>query len=176
MRIFTTKTSKSARLLDRGLGFTLIELLIVVAILAVLASLITPGLGAERRVALHTESDRLTRAIELVRVNAVSSNRQWGLRPSARSYGFEYFDARANRWRKSETQPFAAYELPTGFELTASADSRALQFGRTPKAPAVLILSSGEMTPFSIELFSPHSQSTCQITSDGMARTEFSCT
>jgi len=175
MQTSTTRISKAFHWHGDGRGFTLIELLIVVAILAVVAALITPGLGAERRVALHTEADRLTRAVELVRVNAISSNRQWGLRVGARSYGFEYLDTSANRWQKSETQPFAAYEMPAGFEMSAQVGSRELQLGRAQKSPSVLILSSGEMTPFSIELFSTHSQNTCQIASDGMARTEFSC-
>ncbi len=175
MRTSTTRICKPVRACPGSQGFTLIELLIVVTILAVLAALITPGLGAERRVALHTEADRLTRAVELVRVNAISSNRQWGLRVGARSYGFEHLDASANRWRKSETQPFAAYEIPAGFEIAARVDSRTLSLGQARRSPSVLILSSGEMTPFSIELFSTHSQDACQIASDGMARTEFSC-
>ncbi|MCY4200393.1 MAG: type II secretion system minor pseudopilin GspH [Gammaproteobacteria bacterium] len=169
MRTSITKTCSPSQ------GFTLIELLIVVAILAVVAALITPSLGAERRVSLHTEADRLSRAIELARVNAITSNQQWGLRPGARSYGFEYLDVEANRWRKSDTQPFAAYEMPAGFELQASVESRALALGRARQAPPVLILSSGEITPFSIAVFSTHSQGTCEVSSDGMARAALAC-
>ena len=174
MRISITKTCSPPLKGDQG--FTLIELLIVVAILAVVAALITPSVGSERRVALHTEADRLSRAIELARIDAISANRQWGLRPGARSYAFEHYEADSNRWLESEQQPFAAYELPAGFEMRSSVESRALRLGRVGKSPSVLMLSSGEMTPFSIEIFSTHAQAACQVTSDGMARTEFTCT
>lgn len=171
MRMSTTRTSK--RQFDQG--FTLIELLIVVAILGIVAALITPSLGAERRVALGTEADRLGRAVELARIDAVNASRQWGLRVSKDSYVFEHFDIEDNSWQNSAGNPFSQYELPDGFELRTSVESRTLTFRAGRKSPPILILSSGELTPFSIELSSNYSAGTCVVSSDGLARTQTTC-
>ncbi len=156
-------------------GFTLIELLIVVAILAIVAALIVPNIGVERRVKLHTEAERLVRAIELARVAAVTQNRQWGLRILADGYAFEQFESERKRWRRDESALFEPRSLPEGFDLSLSVESRLVQYPQARKSPSVLILSSGEMTPFSIEIFSLSLENSCTISSDGMARTGYAC-
>lgn len=156
-------------------GFTLIELLIVVAILAVVAALIVPNIGAERRVGLHTEAERLARAIELARVAAVTQNRQRGLRILADGYAFEHFESERRRWRRDESPPFERRSLPQDFGLSVSVESRRVQYPQARKSPSILILSSGEMTPFSIEIFSSSTENSCTISSDGMARTRYAC-
>ena len=156
-------------------GFTLIELLIVVAILGILAALITPSIGGDRRVALSTEADRLARAIELARIDAMNANRQWGLRVNAKGYAFEHYDHNANKWERGEDNPFDAYELPAELEMRVQVESRALSATGMRKSPPVLILSSGEITPFAVEVYSTASGSACRITSDGLNRTDFSC-
>ena len=160
----------------RDQGFTLIELLIVVAILGILVALVTPTIGNERRLDLRTEAERLSRTIELARIDAINANRQWGLRPSARGYVFEHYDAEANRWQRSETQPFGGYELPAGFDMRLEVESRLVRVAGARKSPPVLVLSSGEVTPFHIDIYSTNLGSACRVSSDGMARTQFVCT
>lgn len=156
-------------------GFTLIELLIVIAILAVLASLIAPNIGSERRVSLRTEAERLAYTIESARVAAVAQNQQWGLRIHRDGYGFEHFDADRNRWQPRELAPFERRSLPEDLAISARIESRALRYPEGRKSPPILILSSGEMTPFAIELFSASAGRSCTIDSDGMERTEHAC-
>ncbi len=159
----------------RKLGFTLIELLIVVAILAVLAALIAPNIGAERRVGLQTEAERLARSIELARIAAVSQNRQWGLRILSDGYAFEHYESERKRWQRDESTPFESRQLPEDIDLSVKIESRSVQFPEGRKSPSILILSSGEITPFSIELFSLSADNSCTVNSDGMARTGYAC-
>lgn len=156
-------------------GFTLIELLIVVAILAVLAALIAPNIGAERRIGLQTEAERLARAIESARIAAVTQNRQWGLRVLTDGYAFEHYASERKRWQRNDSAPFELRSLPEDFDLRLTIESRAVRFTQGRKSPSILILSSGEMTPFSIEIFSSSANSACTVSSDGMARTEYAC-
>ena len=156
-------------------GFTLIELLIVVAILAVLAALIAPNIGTERRVGLQTEAGRLAQAVESARIAAVTQNRQWGLRIHRDGYAFEYYELDRKRWQPGEVTPFERRTLPEDFDISVSTESRSLRYPQGRKTPPILILSSGEMTPFSIELFSPSAGNSCTISSDGMERTGYAC-
>ena len=157
-------------------GFTLIELLIVVAILGILAGLIAPTLGSERRIEIHTEADRLTRLIEETRVESMVVGEQWGLRVHARSYVFEHYDAQRKAWKRQTDELRDAYELPEGLELVLQVESRSVVFPQGNKSPQILILSSGEITPFSVDIFSSSGAESCRVHCDGLERTRFSCT
>ena len=160
----------------RSRGFTLIELLIVVAILGILTALIAPTLGSERRISLHTEADRLARLIEIARIEAVSENRQLGLKVVAKGYAFERFDTERNQWREGQGDSLDRYELSQDFDLALKVESRRVTFPEIRKSPPVLILSSGEVTPFLIEIFSRSAGGTCAVSCDGIERTKYSCT
>lgn len=156
-------------------GFTLIELLIVVAILGILASLIAPTLGGERRIGLQTEADRLTRLIEAARVESMAGGEQWGLRLLARGYVFERYDGERKQWRRVEDEVRDLYELPEDLDLLLKVESGRASFPQSNKSPQILILSSGEITPFSVQIFSISGQESCRVDCNGIERTRFSC-
>jgi len=157
----------------RAAGFTLIELLIVVVIVGVLASAVTFSyLGGDREKKLQTEAERLARVLDLARDSAVARNEEWGLYVDERKYTFAVLDADRGEWRETKDRPFVARALETA-TLAVRVEKRELRLAnaKTKQVPAVMIFSSGEQTPFEIELKPDWESRSWRVHSDGLSRT-----
>ena len=154
-------------------GFSLLELLVVMVIVGVLAGTVVLGfVGADREQTLRTEAERLALLIEMARDSAVQRNEEWGLYVDERRYTFAVFDADEGAWREQEERPFAA-RATTQASLSIRVEARELaaattQMGKRP--PAVVIFSSGEQTPFEIELKPDWESRPWVVRSDGLSR------
>jgi general secretion pathway protein H len=156
-------------------GFTLLELLVVVVIVAIVAATAVVGLfGAERGREMRTEALRLAQLIELARDEAMLRNRELGLQVTREGYRFLFYDLESERWEALEQRPFHEREL-TRFSLRVEVEQR-MQLGgdaSEQRIPQVVILSSGEQTPFSIEVVPPAEWQVRPwlVRSDGLSRT-----
>jgi general secretion pathway protein H len=143
-------------------GFTLLEVMMVVLIVGIISGAVllalNPG-GAERH--LDDESERLAALIELAGNEAVMQNREYGLKLAGNGYAFLCFDETARKWAVcKDDDSLRPRQLPDGLEIHLLQESRMrLPTADSGKAPAqkaltpdILLLSSGEASPASLEI------------------------
>ncbi|WP_273525603.1 type II secretion system minor pseudopilin GspH [Pseudomonas sp.] len=178
----------------RARAFTLIELLVVIVLLGILVSLavLTTGSSSTSR-ELRDEARRIAALIGVLSDEAVLDSREYGLLVNREGYRVLRYDEADARWREVERRK--VHRLPewmrleleldgTPLELVAplkqtddraglsDADSRERSRERNsgPRLePQLLILSSGELSPFSLRLSERKvGGSTWLIASDGL--------
>ncbi|MHA3886294.1 type II secretion system minor pseudopilin GspH [Stutzerimonas degradans] len=178
----------------RARAFTLIELLVVIVLLGILVSLaaLTTGSSSTSR-ELRDEARRIAALIGVLSDEAVLDSREYGLLVNREGYRVLRYDEADARWREVERRK--VHRLPewmrleleldgTPLELVApvrqaddraglsDADSRGRSRERNsgPRLePQLLILSSGELSPFSLRLSERKAGgSTWLIASDGL--------
>lgn len=165
----------------RAPGFTLLELLVVLAIIGVLAGVVTYNfVGADRERDLQTEAVRLAALVELARNEALTRNVPWGLFVEDAEYAFAALDPETGAWTRPEGGPFRARTAPPGVSFSATTeaqdDARNQPAQRRPRSrgneevPDILIFSSGEQTPFTIELVPAWDTTPWRVRSDGIQR------
>ncbi|MGH8492087.1 MAG: type II secretion system minor pseudopilin GspH [Moraxellaceae bacterium] len=153
-------------------GFTLLEVLLVVVLVAIISSIAMLGMSAggdERR--LRNESDRLMALLQQVSSEAVMQNQEYGLQITDVGYAFLCLDEVKQRWQAcvSETS-LQEYHLPEGMEVRILRDSQLklplatdtdkkqdrdadAEKDTGPRIyPDILLLSSGEASPASLEI------------------------
>ncbi len=167
-------------------GFTLIELMVVLVILGVLVGLavFASSTGGTAR-QLHNEAQQLAGLISVLADEAVLDNCEYGLLLERQSYRILRYDDQTGRWlapRQSKPHhlpAWAHFELQLdGTPLKLAAPIRlANDFNRTPyhqrrprgSQPQLLILSSGELSPFSLQLAEQRQGGhRWQLSSDGL--------
>ncbi len=153
-------------------GFTLVEMLVVVVIMGVLASTVVIGFsGRDREQKLQTEAQRLALLIEMARTQAIQRNEEWGLAIGTASYRFFVFEARRGLWTEQTTAPFLAREV-ADMTFDVHVDALTIPGAKAAKdTPSIIIFSSGEQTPFEVEITPAWQAEPWQVTSDGLART-----
>jgi general secretion pathway protein H len=140
----------------RARGFTLIELLVVLVILGSLIGLAVLGTGlAGPSRELRGEAERLAGLIGVLADEAVLDNREYGLSFTREGYRVLRYDSRRGEWQALDRQ---AHRLPDWAELTLEVEGEGegealrLPGAASALAPQLLILSSGELTPFRLRL------------------------
>jgi general secretion pathway protein H len=160
-------------------GFTLIEILVVMVVMACMAGLavISAGVAGPTR-ELTNEAERLAGLIGVLADEAVLDNREYGVRLERDSYQVFYYEESSARW-----QPLSdgARQLPEWAELTFELDGDPLVLPAPAKdekqakdgknarpVPQLIILSSGELSPFRLEMGERRKDGVrLQLSSDG---------
>jgi len=136
----------------RGRGFTLIEILVVVVILGVVIGAVTLGVGAvggERQLARQAEQVRAL--IAYACEQAELSGRDLGI--SVDAQGFRFSVANRDEWIADKAGELRARKWLGGTRATLSRDGQAIAVtDKTPEKPQLVCFSSGELTPFRLEL------------------------
>jgi general secretion pathway protein H len=153
-------------------GFTLIEMLVVIVIIGILAGTIMLGFsGRDREQNLRTEAERLAILIEMARSEAVQRNEEWGLAFGESTYRFLVFDPKRAAWIEQKGQTFHPRTVAE-MAFTVRVDALAIPGAKTAKdAPAIIMFSSGEQTPFEVEITPTWQSEPWLVASDGLART-----
>ena len=149
-----SKPSGFTRIADRGAsrGFTLIEILVVVVILGVVIGAVTlavGSIGGERQFARQAEQIRAL--IAYACEQAEFSGRDVGI--SVDRQGFRFSVAGGSDWTASAANELRARTWLSGTLPTLSRDAQTVAVtDKAPEKPQLVCFSSGELTPFRLEL------------------------
>lgn len=162
MRTSATGRRNSCR---RASGFTLLEILVVLVIIATMAGLLVFSFhdSAERK--LQREADTLAALLNAVVDEAVMRGVELGLVIDGDGYRFVFFDAEKKQWQPSPERSLARHDFEQSYTIEFALDGEHLDertlarvklfAGRGEEdrlRPSLLILSSGEITPFTLTL------------------------
>jgi general secretion pathway protein H len=146
----------------RSSGFSLLELLIVVVIISVFAgaAILSIGVvGSDREI--EREALRLRSLLDVLREEALMQSRDFGVFFAEDGYRFYSYDYQQLRWVEPPGDRLLAartLKQPLNLSLTIEDRELVLRSGddvdpdATP-TPQVMILSSGEITPFDVAFY-----------------------
>jgi general secretion pathway protein H len=129
-------------------GFTLWELLIVVAIIAITISMVqlSVGLSDETR-DLKKVGKSLGKLFHLLSQEAVFESRNFAV--SVQDQGFIVLEYNQGEWTRSEQSFFSKIKMTESQHSELIIEDQIIDIStKTQPQPHILILSSGEMTPF----------------------------
>jgi general secretion pathway protein H len=142
-------------------GFSLLELLVVVVIIGLLAGAVTLSIGAlgnDRE--LEEETRRLRGVIDLLHEESLMQSRDYGVMFTATGYRFYVYDYQQLVWVVPQADRLLEqHTLPPQLSLSLVLDGRDVPLERNFEeqdienaAPQIMLLASGEVTPFTIEV------------------------
>lgn len=155
---------------NQAKGFTLIELLVVLVIIGSLTSLavLSSGNSSNSR-EMRDEAERLAAMVGVLADEAVLDGREYGLLVKAEGYRVLTYDNVSGNWTVLESQ--REHRIPAWARLSLELEGEALKLpepkplddaselsrdnSEKPKErllPQVLILSSGELSPFRLRI------------------------
>jgi general secretion pathway protein H len=166
----------------RGSGFTLIEILVVVVIMGIISAIVVLGLGNlgdDRE--LRTEARRMSALIEMALDEATLQGRDFGIELMQSGYRFVEFDPLSEQWSEvigddlmrprslAEDTEFVLFLEDRRVLLKVDAEEREKGDDDDDRdlsddyLPHVLVLSSGDITPFVLEIFRNSDRASIQI-------------
>ena len=156
-------TSTESPRLPRGVrGFSLLELLVVVAIIGILVGAVVlsiSAVGSDRQI--EQEVNRLRGLVDLLHEDSLLQSRDYGVMFTETGYKFYAYDYQQQAWTEtSGDKLLAEHTLRAPLNMVLVMDGReavlkpdfAGQDVENPE-PQVMILSSGEVTPFEAEMY-----------------------
>ena len=144
-------------------GFTLIEILVVLLIVSVMSGIVVvnmPSLSSSSD--FDEEVKRLHTLLQLARDEALMQSAELGFRPDRDRFGkisgysFLVYDDLNQTWTPLEQAPFRPRSLEEGVLLQLFIEGDSDQFrldDEQENLPPVMLLSSGETTPFELTVY-----------------------
>ncbi len=149
----TGRQSKEARSVA---GFSLIELLVATAIFATIAFSAVLSLRLAPGETPAARMEELARAVRFLQEEAMYTRRNFALYFGPASWQVLELDEASERWRpRTEGRPYRAGGWDPEFEAALDIEGRRVVIrDRRPDRPQpdIILLSSGESTPFSLRL------------------------
>lgn len=142
-------------------GFTLLELMIVIVLIGVLLGMVNLATGINPARQARQEADVLAGVIRQFRERAVLDSQEYGVRLS--TDGYRTMRLGTSGWESVTT----FHRLPTDLRVRLEQDGYSVILGGDEGAPQVLLLSSDEISPFSLTFETPERRG-LNLSSDGI--------
>jgi general secretion pathway protein H len=143
----------------REQGFSLMEMLVVLILIAVVGGLTMLSLSSSSERRTKEETERLQQVMQLAADEAVMEGTEMGAYLTPQSYEFLRFDATKRQWQPLTDAAFAPHALPGGVTLALTLGQGTIKLptakDNQEHHPALLFLSTGEMTAFRVVLSAP---------------------
>lgn len=129
-------------------GFTILEILVVVAVISIITSTILLNTNLNRpEEALKQHTSRVTKTLKLLMQEAILNDNNYAISLFPGGYVVLVFDG--EEWQPSDDKFLLSLKSLHRFSDELIIDSQIIQVEKKEKPdPHILILSSGEMTPF----------------------------
>ena len=131
------------------LGFSLFELLVVIVIVGVLVSTVSLAFIGDASQQLRSESFRFAKTVELMREYALYDDKSFGLFLEPNAYRVVEYNDNASLWQQTNVRLFNTHTVHGAIGIDFSELNTASQ----DAAPHLVVHSTGEITPFSVEFF-----------------------
>lgn len=163
-------------------GFTLVEILVVLVIISIVTAVGVLSLGSlGRNPQAENTAQKLAAITNLVAQQAVMRGQQYGLRVSPHGYEFMSYDG--GKWSPvSDDELLRARQLDSGVTLSLELQGAEIRLpspatsttaalagpdpGTPEIRPQILLLSSGEITPFKITVSGVDQKNPYLVTGD----------
>ena len=152
-------------------GFTLLELLVVTLIMGILMGALTLAFDTNSATRdLQSYSDRLAKRFEIARDRALQDNVEWGVFVDDEGYRVSAYDPEQQRWLDQLQTPFKENGLSVELRYSLTTEGYA-QAPQDDAFPDLIFFSSGEVTPFTLEIVSDAAPETSwALSSDGISK------
>lgn len=151
----------------RARGFTLLEILVVVLIIGIVLSLATLAFRDDTADRLQTEARRLAALLTLASQEAVLQGEEMAAAFSPQGYRFQVLEE--NKWVDARDAVLRERQLAEDLALFLEIEGETAQPGEQEaeeQPPRIYLLSSGEITPFTLTLKHRNSTATYQLHGD----------
>jgi len=166
-------------MITRAAGFTLLELLVVIAIIGIIATFATLSIGnraLDDR--LEVESNRLEEVLKLASEEAETKGLEIGFRYTQEQYQFLAIDKDGHWGPYTATGPLRARTIPDPFYLELRVEDRTVSpatdtaDNKNKIEPQILLLSSGEVTAFTLDIKAQNYAPYYRISADALGKFE----
>ena len=142
-------------------GFTLVEIMVVLVVLGLFAGMAILTMGQNDNLVLEREAKRLFEVIKLAQDEAIMHGTEIGLTVQSDKYYFSRLQE--NKWLKlGDDQQLGVHKIAGGIELELRIENDKVIHISDPESeseseseselPEIILLSSGEITAFEINL------------------------
>lgn len=136
----------------RDSGFTLLEMLVVIFIIGLTFTIATISIGQKGSQVVRDEAERLNGLMLLASEEAVMQGREMAVEFSNEAYSFYELGA-DNQWLPiSDDKLFRERVLSPDIKIELVIEGEKASFEDKKNLPRLFVLSSGELTPFTLTL------------------------
>lgn len=156
----------------RSRGFTLVEVLVVLVVIGIMAGVVVarfPSFTFDEE--FLRESERIRVVMEMLRDEAVITSTEYAFVAEDDTYAFHLYNEFEQSWVEATLAPFAPRTLPDGIQLYLRVEEQGFSLAQDDEEsePPVLVLSSGEITPFELRVVRESDRVERVLRSDGYA-------
>lgn len=158
----------------RNAGFTLIEIMLVMVLLSMSAVAVIMTLPANKQDVVKQHAQRFFYKLQLLNEDAILNGKDFGITIKENRSSYTFVVLTKEGWQKLDSKNYQPAELEEDIEIRFTAgsgawadDDRLFEPGslfddemfadeeenKTVDPPAVFVLSSGEVTPFSLDFY-----------------------
>lgn len=132
-------------------GFTLLELLTVIFIIGIIVSFASLSVKQSTSRTVQDEAERIYNLLRMASEEAVLQGRELAMQFAP--HGYEFMFLNGNEWQTLEKDKLLhPREMAEVIELDLTLEGVEANLKNKEHPPRILVLSSGEMTPFELQL------------------------